>query len=173
MKRCEPLGIQVVYIRLWWISGSSQTSIIQCLIQGLVLKTRKQWSFVGRLLEEQNFRSLAGNLAADPEMAIIIDFRTTTHPWFCQDPMICISLSLPWVLFICHCSLLTMATQYVFIPSGCTHTRSTHHPVSNAECANALWPLGLPQLSKAITNEAVVLVVLEPLNLDTACGLTS
>lgn len=37
--------------------------------------------------------------------------------------------------------------------------------MSNAACANALWPLGLPQLSQAITNEAVVLALSEPLNL--------
>lgn len=73
----------------------------------------------------------------------------------------------------CHCSFLTKTTQYVFIPSGNTHNKSTHHPVSNAECASALWPLGLPQLSQVITNVSVVLAVSNPLNLDTACGLTS
>lgn len=56
-----------------------------------------------------------------------------------------------------HYSFLTKTTQYVFIPCGSTHNKSTHHPVSNAECVNALWRPGLPQLSEVITNEAVVL----------------
>lgn len=74
-----------------------------------------------------------------------------------------------WTLFfpvffffpaISHCIFLPKTSECVFIPRRCTHKRSTHHALSNAECANALRLSGYHGRQKLLCYEAVVLALL-------------